>query len=685
MNFRILILLAVLLILVLGVRTVQAAVGVPKILSYQGRLLDSNGNLLGGSGTPYCFRFSIYDSISSGTRLWPSGTPSAMTATVTNGVFDIGVGDTSAGGDALTYDFEDNDTVYLNVEVATRVDPVCTGADEVFETLSPRERIVASGYAINSLTVGGLTPSENASGTEIPVLASGTLTLGGTNPQVNATGTNTLTLQGGTGTGAIQFFSASNFLNSSGAFTIASTVTASTLQATATSSQFIFHGTTGTGTLSWSPSIAELLSIPNFGTATDTIVTTNFAQTLSAKTLNAPSVIAGMSIVQNAAATGLTLNESGAATALSIVNAPTSTQATSTVSITAGSNVAGTALLVANFGSGDAIQVEDSSSQVFAISGLGNTTFQPSNDTSTAFMIDNASGTNTLFAADTADNWIKIGDNSPAGTVPTLFGLDKKADAGDPTGFNGAMYYSSSSGEFRCDQAGVWYDCVPTAMQWQQAFFTGRWGYWAPTGITATTFTASNMIAPVAVGTAAASGQAEDYYIQWTSAATNGSFAGVSSTFTQTEMRYTPLLATRIRTDTATTSRRIWVALTSAALNSTDATGTIATTFIGVRYSTSAGDTTWQCGSGNGTTASYVSTGVAVTPSTYYDIIIDGTVSGQLTCDIATNGGSYVSVTKSTNVATSTTALGITNMVTTLTTTADIHRIAYVYLGGEGN
>jgi hypothetical protein len=47
-------------------------------------------------------------------------------------------------------------------------------------------------------------------------------------------------------------------------------------------------------------------------------------------------------------------------------------------------------------------------------------------------------------------------------TTGTLLILDTKTNAGDPTGFNGAMYYNSNANKFRCYQAGAWVDCIST-------------------------------------------------------------------------------------------------------------------------------------------------------------------------------------------------------------------------------
>lgn len=120
----------------------KAAAGVAAVLSYQGRLMDTSGNPLGGTGTQYCFRFSIYDAETAGTKLWPAGTPATSTATTTDGVFNALIGQ----ADALTYNFYDSDTVYLNVEVNPTSGSTCTTTGS-WETLSPRQRIASTGYS----------------------------------------------------------------------------------------------------------------------------------------------------------------------------------------------------------------------------------------------------------------------------------------------------------------------------------------------------------------------------------------------------------------------------------------------------------------------------------------------------------------------------------------------------------
>src|SRR5438067_361513 len=111
---------------------------VPHILSFQGRLTDGSNNLLGSGGTNYYFKFAIYDSSGGDTQLWSSGS-SAITIKVTQGVFNTLLGDTTAGYNALDLDFDSSQNYYLQVQVSSD--------NNTFEILSPRQRIVSSGFA----------------------------------------------------------------------------------------------------------------------------------------------------------------------------------------------------------------------------------------------------------------------------------------------------------------------------------------------------------------------------------------------------------------------------------------------------------------------------------------------------------------------------------------------------------
>lgn len=73
-----------------------------------------------------------------------------------------------------------------------------------------------------------------------------------------------------------------------------------------------------------------------------------------------------------------------------------------------------------------------------------------------AASLDTAAASPLSIAATNATS-VTIGTSDTTGTTLVL---DTKTDAGDPTGVNGAMYYSADAGAFRCYQAGSWQDCI---------------------------------------------------------------------------------------------------------------------------------------------------------------------------------------------------------------------------------
>ncbi len=143
--------------------TAQAASVTPTILTYQGRLTDASGNLLGGAGTSYYMKFSLWTSptVGVGTQVWPATTAGTSTVTVTQGVFTVNIGDTSNGyPDALNLNFSNYPALYLQVEVSSN--------NISSETLSPRQQLTSVPYAqVAGAVVGTSTPS--LFGTSTPI------------------------------------------------------------------------------------------------------------------------------------------------------------------------------------------------------------------------------------------------------------------------------------------------------------------------------------------------------------------------------------------------------------------------------------------------------------------------------------------------------------------------------------
>lgn len=131
----------------------SAAQTVPYKVNFQGRVTDSNGNILADGF--YNMRFRIYNLPSGGVVQWTELRETTTRVEVINGLFAVQLGDVTPLSPSL---FTAAD-LYFEVELPTPATATCSTASCASFTegpMTPRQKLAASPYAMNADTVDGI-------------------------------------------------------------------------------------------------------------------------------------------------------------------------------------------------------------------------------------------------------------------------------------------------------------------------------------------------------------------------------------------------------------------------------------------------------------------------------------------------------------------------------------------------
>lgn len=123
---------------------------------------------------------------------------------------------------------------------------------------------------------------------------------------------------------------------------------------------------------------------------------------------------------------------------------------------------AGAALYASNSSTSENIlQLQDNTTSVLTVANEGAVTLQNSTNSPTAFQVQTTTATSSLpiVTADTSGLKLQVGSATTDANAVLLV-ADSYNNATDPTGTNGAVYYNTSLGAFRCFQNGTWTNCV---------------------------------------------------------------------------------------------------------------------------------------------------------------------------------------------------------------------------------
>lgn len=124
-----------------------ASQAVPGIITYQGKLTNASGATV-SNGT-YSIKVTLYDAASGGTCKYTAsgtcGTPTALSVTVTNGVFSVALG--GSGTNSIDPTIFQSGDLYLGLTVASDSEMI------------PRKQLTTNPFAYNALYLSGLATS----------------------------------------------------------------------------------------------------------------------------------------------------------------------------------------------------------------------------------------------------------------------------------------------------------------------------------------------------------------------------------------------------------------------------------------------------------------------------------------------------------------------------------------------
>ncbi|MFA5187826.1 MAG: hypothetical protein WC460_00505 [Patescibacteria group bacterium] len=198
------------------------------------------------------------------------------------------------------------------------------------------------------------------------------------------------------------------------------------------------------------------------------------ALTLTAGAASTWSTTAGALTINSGTTTPAALNLGSAGTnAVAIGNAGSTFALTSSggLNVSTGGALTGVASLDTISTSATALTFAGAGS--VSPGGANNLTLGSTNTTSTTNIQSGTGNINLMPATAGTTANVQIGGGGAGSATPDLLALDVKSTAGDPAGFNGAMYYNASANKFKCYENSAWKDCDTAGTQTLQAAYNG--------------------------------------------------------------------------------------------------------------------------------------------------------------------------------------------------------------------